>query len=522
VGILIACTLFFVLGAGLVTRAGLEIDELLFAGPLYQRLDPGFGVTVFHHRVPLMVMSYIGTLKTLLYWPVFRIFGSSVFSVRLPMVFVGSLTIFLFYRLSVALAGGAAAVLASLLLASDPIFLMTDSFDWGPVALQQLLLVAGCLLIVKRQYGFGCFLFGLALWNKALFLWVLAGLGAGSAVAYPRLVWAALHNRELIKRAAFGFVAGALPFLIFNIHIPNATLGSNASFSTENFGFKVFQMESALNGSGVLGFIPMEDYAPGPKSPHSTLGRFVFWIRKCAGEHRTSLFPYAIVAALLLSPLWLRSPARKAALFAITFSIVTFLAMLVCRGGGMGVHHTVFLWPMPHLLVGIALTCLRPRWMFWIAGSILVASNLLVINQYFYQFERNGVTWQFTDALIPLNRSLLPDQHVYVLDWNILDNLDVLRHGKLDLRLVTDIFLTAAPSATDQGRIAAAFADPKAVFVSHVRRSEAFRGVGEHLESAARTEGYEKAMCQIIPDSHGRPIFELFRVHSLSPGLSGR
>jgi hypothetical protein len=511
--IVAACVLFLIAGAALIPRAGLEIDEVLFAGPLYRPVSLDFVVSILHRPVPLMVMSYIGTLKTLLCWPILRLFGPSIFALRFPMVVVGSLTVFLFYKLGNSIAGGVAATIASLLLVSDPIFLLTDTFDWGPVALQHLFLVAGCLMIAGRRYGFGFMLFGLALWNKAVFLWALAGLSTATVVAYPRVLVSALHDRKVMARAACGFLAGALPFLIYNIHHPNATLGSNAGFSTENFAFKVGQLKGTLNGSGLLGFIPADDSAPGPQKQSLREGTLAFWIREYGGEHRTSLFSFAIIAALLAAPLWWANPqARRAALFAIVFSIVTFLAMLVSRGGGMGVHHTVLLWPMPQLFVGIAVAALRSRWLVWMFGTILVVSNLLVINQYFFQFERNGVTWNFTDALNRLDEALPAGEHIYVTDWNISNNLDILRQGKLDIRLATDLFVPVIPSATEELGIAAAFSDPHAIFVSHVSSVEVFRGVGAHLESAAAEAGYEKKMVQVIPDSHGRPIFETFRV----------
>ena len=47
-----------------------------------------------------MVMTYVGSLKTLLYWPIFRIFGSSPWTLRLPVVLLGAITIFVFLHLA--------------------------------------------------------------------------------------------------------------------------------------------------------------------------------------------------------------------------------------------------------------------------------------------------------------------------------------------------------------------------------------------------------------------------------------
>ncbi len=78
----------------------------------------------------------------------------------------------------------------------------------------------------------GCLCFGLALWNKAIFLWALAGVCAGVLTAfYP---WArrefTVHN---VKIAAAAFLLGASPFLYYNIRHPLATFSENAHLEPE-------------------------------------------------------------------------------------------------------------------------------------------------------------------------------------------------------------------------------------------------------------------------------------------------
>lgn len=56
--------LFILLGAALIPYAGLGDDELFFVTPLYP---------AWQHVT--MVATYIGSLKTQIYWPIFKIFG---------------------------------------------------------------------------------------------------------------------------------------------------------------------------------------------------------------------------------------------------------------------------------------------------------------------------------------------------------------------------------------------------------------------------------------------------------------
>ncbi len=321
-----AAALFVLLGTLLIPYAGLDADEALFTNPLYRSMGSDFELGVLHHKIPVMVIAYVGALKTALCWPMLHFFAPSMYAVRLPMVVVGAATIVLFFFLANQLAGPIAALAATLLLATDPIFLLSDTFDWGPVALEHLLLVAACLAMVRRHRVLASLLLGLALWNKATFIWALSGLIAAAGVAYWPESKRFLRDRRLLLRCGAAFLAGALPLLLFNLHRKAATLNASQGVSLQDFPAKAHQLRAALDGSGLFGFIAVEDDSAGVRS---------------------SLFLYAVVLAILSAPWWWRSPARRAGLFAIVFCAVTFLCMAFTRGAGTGIHHTVLLWPMP-------------------------------------------------------------------------------------------------------------------------------------------------------------------------------
>ena len=94
-----------------------------------------------------MLMSYLGTLKSWIYRPIFQLFGTGVSAMRVPMLLAGAASVWLFYLLLRRIAGERAAVIGCGLLAADSLYLLTICFDWGPVALQHLLLICGMLLL---------------------------------------------------------------------------------------------------------------------------------------------------------------------------------------------------------------------------------------------------------------------------------------------------------------------------------------------------------------------------------------
>ena len=126
--------------------------------------------------------------------------------------------------------------------------------------------------------------FGLALWNKAIFLWALSGLVVGAVLVFWReigKVWT-LRNAGL---AAVGFLLGALPFVIYNVRHPNVTLGSNAHIDTTALVPKLGFASQTLNGSILLDFLTPGEWADNPKTPTSLHGRASVWIRDHFGEH---------------------------------------------------------------------------------------------------------------------------------------------------------------------------------------------------------------------------------------------
>jgi hypothetical protein len=520
--VLFFALLFVFLGIVLIPYDGLQSDEVLFAQPLHGMINPTFSIGVSHHLVPLMINTYIGTLKSFLYWPLSRIFSPSTYFVRLPMVLVGAATVLIFYKWAGIFAGSQGALLAAILLATDPTFLLTDTFDWGPVALQHLLLVSGCLLIARGRLSWGAFLFGLALWNKAIFLWTLAGLVLAALLICQAAVRRIFADRRQCAWAVLAFVLGALPLLVFNVERPNSTLGDNAHFSFENVRIKCAVLSSAVNGSGLLGYLVALESQENPKEPTSLQGRAASWISQHSGRQERNLMLYATLLAAGMALLWWRAPGRRAALFAIVCGGVTFSAMAVTRNAGTGIHHSVLVWPMPQLLVGASFGALLWRWLRVGILALLVSSNLLVINRYIAQFERNGTVGSFTDAVSPLAKSLADStgDTIYVIDWGIYESVDFLQPGQSQLRQSYSSLIQASPDPAQRREIEAMLADPQALFVGHVNTREAFHGVNEHLQTIARDEGYEERPVRIVVDRNERPVFQVFRFQRMPGGLT--
>ena len=305
-----ACTIFFLAGQVFIAHLGIEDDEALFAGPIFEPRTAEYAYRVGHSHIPLMLMSYLGTLKTLLYRPILGLFGTGPWAVREPALLMGAAGAWLFFLLLGRVAGYRAALIGCCLLAADSLYLVTTVFDWGPVALQHLLVTGGLFLLVRfyqtrgnPSLAAGCFLFGLAMWDKALAMWMLSGIGIAGLVIFWRQIFAVITFRRG-SIAALAFVLGALPLILYNVHTHLGTLHENPGFDTSELAGKARMLVMTIEGPALFGLLADEDWqAPQPHQPNGFLETAAAGISTFAGHPTHSLMLYAFVLSLLLAPL---------------------------------------------------------------------------------------------------------------------------------------------------------------------------------------------------------------------------
>jgi hypothetical protein len=237
-------------------------------------------------------------------------------------------------------------------------------------------------------------------------------------------------------------------------------------------------------------------------------------------ERQSTGFEYVFLAAVLAVAWWWR---HRAARFALVFSIVTWLAMAVTRDAGGAIHHSVLLWPCPQLFVAVVLAAIPWRPLGIGLGVILVGMNLLVVNEYIREFDRNGAYGNFTDALFPLSDAIPENGHpVYVIDWGMANTIALFHKGRVEVRPVDSLFVTNSPTENERAIARVVLTDPDAIFVGHVAGKEVMP-TRANLDRAAAALGREKQMIRVISDSNGRPVFEIFRCipnGRLNPGGS--
>ncbi len=486
---------------------------------------------LFHHPWPVLLMSYLGTLKTLIYKPILHVFGNSLWVLREPVLLAGAFTIMLFFLLLRRVSGERAALIGCGLLATDSIYLLTNCYDWGPVALQHLLLLGGALLAMRfcetrrlLPLAGAFFLWGLALWDKALAVWMLSSMGLAAGLIFPRYL-VGLMTRRRVAIALLAFILGAFPLLWFNCQPKASTFQGN--FTRDEHPFrKLTNLLYTMNGEGLFGWMmPFHnDPVPAPHAPNSRLIAVSANISSLTGHPVCDWMIYALGMALLLTPLT-RGRDLRAILFCLVVLVGTWLQMALTANAGASVHHTILLWPLPQAIVAIALAAASRRLgragkpALAVVVAALMISNALVLNEYFAVLWRSGPLAGWTRAILPLSAYLknTPARSVFAADWGILEPLRFLNAGKLPLENGADPIAKPALDPEDERRLIAMLDSPDHLYILHTKEAEVFPDVRDKLLHFASGHGYNCEVLARIPDGYGRQVFEVCRFSKAGP-----
>jgi len=520
------CCLFLALGILFIPYTGAQYDETLFTMAIFrpEQVEATMKIPFTGLRVPSMLMTYIGTLKAGIYAPILKYAGATHATLRLPVLFFGAVSIWLFYLALRRLAGTKAAVLASLLLATDTLYLLTCVFDWGPVALQHLLFCAALYCGVRfagdARSGWlflGSLSAGLALWDKALFIWLLAGMSVALLAVFPKQLLALARNRRHAAAVVLGFILGASPFLYYNQKTRLRTFTANTEVDEQNALSKLIALDRTFSGAGIFAYI-VRDESVGPVQDLKPWEKLPLRMNQVLKGPRDSWQHLLLVLALLAAPVlcW-PGPNRKAALLFLLGGMVTYGLMIGTRKAGGSVHHTILLWPLPQLLLGLAAGAVAARWprRIWAVTAMLIvgatASNLTVLNTHLAQLIAFGPAISWNDAIRPLVNELGRHQNrlVFAADWGILQQVEFYGRGRIGFHPGSDGIVLGLPDELSKKHLRASLEDPRLLFVTFTDGNDMFPGTRKKLLDFAAGEGYRDNLLAVIRDRHTAPIFEI-------------
>jgi 4-amino-4-deoxy-L-arabinose transferase-like glycosyltransferase len=458
-GIALAIALYLFFSLMFLNLPGLQYDETNFVNAAMGNQDAPFitwSVRIFGKSVPLMIMNYIGAVKSAIYAPVFKIFGTSATSVRLPVVCIGLITLLLGAALLRRMFDRTIAIAALFLFAADPAFIFSNKLDWGPVSLMLALEMASLYFMwrwikeEKRLFlGLAGFLFGLGLYNKIIFAWFIAAFFIGLFLCFREHARKLLRLRHLVCFLP-AFLLGCLPLIAFNISVPMGTFRNQPvmdSIKPATLVYRYHLFCGTLDGSGIYSFFSGDNVAvPGGIRTNRPAGKIARAIGTLARSSwiRESLLPAALMIALgLILVLWrFKRLSQKKEILFLAIQLI-FIALCICvTASATGAHHVLALYPFVFMIVAFAAVMLG-RWICKseaAAGIVtgvcllpLVFSQVVIDARYLNNFQEKGGTGYWSDAIYELAAFARenPDRKFLFMDWGFSNQLVLLTGGHI-------------------------------------------------------------------------------------------
>jgi 4-amino-4-deoxy-L-arabinose transferase-like glycosyltransferase len=517
----LSIVVFFIAGLLLLPLLGFEADEVMYVYNLWHPRSSVAWFSFFHHLMPSMLMSYLGALKSWLYAPILAVFGPSTWAVRLPVLLLACLTICLAGRLLKLIDGRMAALIAVWLLATDTTFLLTAVFDWGPVVVQNLLLVAGLLVVERwtrqrrpRFLFFAGLIFGLALWDKALFLWNFAGMALALLVVNPRALIRAFTWKAALL-AIFGLCLGAYPLLRYNAKPDHSTVGQNAHLTTAEVTNKARYLWYAGNDGIAATFFIDPKYPALDRERHP----FESMSLALAGKTPVNLSSWRSWLVMIAIPLGLIAAdnrRRKWILFFAIAAVISWLQSAITVNAGGAIHHSVLVWPLVYFAVSLSLAAIarlhnrivRPLVIFAIA--VFCIRGLLVMNRCYANMLAHSSIVQWSNADSLLARMLERDgvHHAIVTDWGLAAVVATRTDDRVS---VEDESWQLLDGHYDQGAFSECRA-PECIVISHTPGRAIMEKTVTNMNQALAALHLRESDVSTISDTHGTPTFQTFRI----------
>lgn len=534
---------FLLFGSAWIHLPGPQQDELAYVPVLLPALRSHveFALQVRDQAFPLMIMSYAGALKGWLLWLWFLVIPRGVPGYRAFGIAIGVVTVWLVFRFVRLYYGRPIALLTTALVATDPSFLHTIRLDWGPVALMHVFKMGGLCLLARwlsdgSSWGsltFGLFLFGLGLWDKATFVWILAGLGATVVLLFPRETMKRLRDHPAaLPVGVLALLLGASPLLYYNLNRQGETWRQRGRLELR--WSKLHEAESTFRGNFVPELTGEHQLDSSPPAHDIVFPRLADCMYRLGIARRTVQLPLLALALLILPlNLWIGGGdwARRL-LFPLLASILIYACMFFSFGGGGSVNHVIMLQPFPLLFLATSLWIAAERWprLTLRAAAVLIAGVAIVVNLSFNArhlaiYTRTGGTRGFTDAvyrLVPfLARS--PGSGLYALDWG-LSNPVMFLGEPWNLRVDDYFFAILEPRDPGHSQwiegLRELMRDPNNIFLLHSPQRSFYSGPARDFFKLART-GIEMRRIASFQERSGEVAYEVYQHAREGPRHSG-
>lgn len=511
--------LFIAIGSYDISAPGLYYDEALFVNAA------SGGVTdLFVHKrvagVPVMLMPYIGALKAWLYFPIFKLFGIDLVTIRLPVVLLGALAMALTWRYVQQQFGTLAGVLFVLMASVEPSSVFHSRLDWGPTALM-MVFRAGLLLALtnwfatgeRRSLKWALIWVGFGLFDKLNFIWIATSALTAGLLVYPDRY---VQGRVLNKRAMLIWLGWGLLALGLFVAVLNGLgvrlfkeIGISDGGARAALFFDLLGM--TIRGAGVFAFVIQGDQQ-------------IFHLQSLALGVVAVVAVFGLVAKLR-SGAW---PMRR--LVYLTLFMLILGVQIFLTKKATGPHHFATFAPfwLIFLAVGVAGAVdsiwSHSRSFAWMLGAVCVAMVMVTSFKldltYLASFRQAGINpfWEPTSSSL-ITETLESNKDVktvVTVDWGIGTNVQALSNNRLK---VIDLWPMFNEELNERSLnwIRTEFIDQGAAFVVHVKGREAFPATRARFLEAMSAKNWPLNHVSTIQTADGEPYLEVYIPRSPQP-----
>jgi 4-amino-4-deoxy-L-arabinose transferase-like glycosyltransferase len=433
---LTAVFLLFVLTSLIhLNKPGIQYDEVLFVNAALGGIDNSF-IAKKIGNLPIMLMPYIGALKAYIYFPIFKIFPVSAYTVRIPVIILGALTLFFTYKYISMIFNNRIALMTILLLVFDASFLFQNRLDLGFVSISLFFKSIALFLLIegiesghKKYFVFSLLCFGLGLFNKLDFIWFINALCLSAFIIFFREYTSVLRkNIKALTIVIISFFAFFI-FYIYVLKMSYALFDEGPLFSfglMERFKYQFINLKYTLNGNAAYQYTTNTDL--GLKSLFLWIGSFMVLL--------------AFVTSLLQRA---GRYDRRIIFFILIFFLI--LIQIYATSRATGPHHIMMLYPFPHLIVAFSINKIIENFeksnldkliasFAYAAVGVVIASNLYVCYQYINAFGNDRTSVMWSNKIYSLIEYVKENnEKTFVsMDWGFHNQLLAFTKGTVSLK----------------------------------------------------------------------------------------
>lgn len=477
------CGYFAFCGLRVAHGPGLSPDECLFSAAAR---DHALASTTLFGQ-PVLLMPYLGALKTHLFAPVFAVLGASATTLRAPCIAISVVALLCTFAVCRSLLGMPAALFILALCATDASFAFGATVDFGPIVLATLLKVLALALVASlarrptlaKAWAL-VVLAALGLWDKLSFLWTVAATIAGMWLC-PGAI------RELFRRhaRAMRVLAGVLATMI--VLALARSLQVSAAMRSWAVGTDLPWKDKIVQ-TAVVGWRTF------------AASSFYRQFTEEAPPHDASLIVIVTAALCVAGGIAVikrqRVPTSVARVYRFVLAFMTVIfAQILLTPRAVGPHHAMAVWPMPHVLAGVsACALLRERARRWPAKVLVAtaAAVLVLVGAFNCESQIHSMSMRrhyrpvFAPQVYALGRFLQNRASAYdrivCVEWGVAQQLKTLLPAAMVMKVV-DLW---APLASLKGDDPSALATFYRAHLSARRTALVFAAAGQGVAPSCR------------------------------------